>query len=386
VTRTPGVAAQYLDYLFIEAGLHADLYDRDRPVTQLHLGGGTPTYLSDEEMSALMAGLGEHFNLLQEGEREYSLEIDPRTTGPETLPLLAERGFNRLSMGIQDFDPKVQRAVNRVQGVDHTLGLVTQARSVGFISVSVDLIYGLPHQTLDSFQKTLDLIVEARPDRIATYNYAHLPRMFKAQRLIREEDLPSPQTKLDLLKRIVEFLTDQGYEYIGMDHFALPGDELVKARNQGTLQRNFQGYSTYADCDLVALGVSSIGRLDTCYSQNLKLRKDYYAALDEGRLPIYRGVELDDEDVLRRAVIQSLMCQDVVDMKSIGERFGIDFESHFASELGAMEGLEADGLVELGEHTIRVTAKGRFLLRPIAMTFDAYLPAERQPGRFSKVI
>ena len=386
VTRTPGVAAQYLDYLFIEAGLHADLYDRDRPVTQLHLGGGTPTYLSDEEMSALMTGLGEHFNLLQEGEREYSLEIDPRTTGPETLPLLAERGFNRLSMGIQDFDPKVQRAVNRVQAVDHTLGLIVQARSVGFISVSVDLIYGLPHQTLDSFQKTLDLIAEARPDRIATYNYAHLPRMFKAQRLIREEDLPSPETKLDLLKCIVEFLTDQGYEYIGMDHFALPGDELVRARNQGTLQRNFQGYSTYADCDLVALGVSSIGRLDTCYSQNLKLRKDYYAVLDEGRLPIYRGVELDGEDVLRRAVIQSLMCQDVVDMNSIGERFGIEFESHFANELKAMERLEADGLVELGEQTIRVTAKGRFLLRPIAMTFDAYLPAERQPGRFSKVI
>jgi len=386
VTRTPGVAAQYLDYVFREAGLHAELYDRDRPVTQLHLGGGTPTYLSDEEMSALMSGLAERFRLIRDGEREYSLEIDPRTTGPETLPLLAEMGFNRLSMGIQDFDPRVQRAVNRVQEVEHTLGLITQARAVGFISVSVDLIYGLPHQSLESFQKTLDLIVEARPDRIATYNYAHLPRMFKAQRLIREEDLPSAQTKLDLLRRIVEFLTERGYEYIGMDHFALPEDELVRARNQGTLQRNFQGYSTYADCDLVALGVSSIGRLDTCYSQNLKLRKDYYAALDEGRLPIYRGVELDPEDVLRRAVIQGLMCQDVVDMDAIGDRFGIDFESHFADELRGLERLQADGLVRLEGRAIRVTAKGRFLLRPIAMTFDAYLPAERQPGRFSKVI
>ena len=228
--------------------------------------------------------------------------------------------------------------------------------------------------------------MEAKPDRIATYNYAHLPRMFKAQRLIREEDLPSPQTKLDLLKRIVEYLTEQGYEYIGMDHFALPGDELVRARNEGTLQRNFQGYSTYADCDLVALGVSSIGRLDTCYSQNLKLRKDYYAALDQDRLPIYRGVELHAEDVLRRAVIQGLMCQDVVDMDAIGRRFDIDFEDHFRSELGRLEQLQKDGLVELAGRTIRVTAKGRFLLRPIAMTFDAYLPSERQPGRFSKVI
>jgi len=386
VTRTPGVASQYLDYLFREAELHSALYDRDRPVTQLHLGGGTPTYLTDDEMSGLIRGLDKHFSLLSSGEREYSLEIDPRTTGPDTLPLLTELGFNRLSMGIQDFDPRVQRAVNRVQEVDHTLGLIRQAREVGFMSVSVDLIYGLPHQTMESFQKTLDILVEARPDRIATYNYAHLPRMFKAQRLIREEDLPTPQTKLDLLRLIVDFLTDKGYEYIGMDHFALPGDELVRARSKGTLQRNFQGYSTYADCDLIGLGVSSIGRLDTCYSQNLKLRKDYYTTLDEGRLPVYRGVELTAEDVLRRAVIQGLMCQDVVEMDAIGNRFGIDFADHFARELKAMESLEADDLVELTEGSIRVTAKGRFLLRPIAMTFDAYLPSERQPGRFSKVI
>jgi oxygen-independent coproporphyrinogen-3 oxidase len=302
------------------------------------------------------------------------------------LPLLADLGFNRLSMGIQDFDPQVQRAVNRVQEVDHTLGLIRQAREVGFVSVSVDLIYGLPHQDLERFEKTLDLVVEARPDRIATYNYAHLPRMFKAQRLIREENLPSAQTKLALLRHIVEYLTDKGYEYIGMDHFALPGDELVTARNEGTLQRNFQGYSTYADCDLIALGVSSIGRLDTCYSQNLKLRKDYYASLDEGRLPVFRGVELGPEDVLRRQVIQGLMCQDVVNMAALGQRFDIDFGSHFAAELDALRPLQADGLVEVTEDEIRVSARGRFLLRPIAMAFDAYLPAERQPGRFSKVI
>lgn len=386
VTRTPGVAAEYLDYVFKEASLHAELYDQDRPVLQLHLGGGTPTYLSDVEMRALMEGLSRYYPLRASGDREYSLEIDPRTTGPEMLPLLAELGFNRLSMGIQDFDPQVQRAVNRVQEVDHTLGLIRQAREVGFVSVSVDLIYGLPHQDLERFEKTLDLVVEARPDRIATYNYAHLPRMFKAQRLIREENLPSAQTKLALLRHIVEYLTDKGYEYIGMDHFALPGDELVTARNEGTLQRNFQGYSTYADCDLIALGVSSIGRLDTCYSQNLKLRKDYYASLDEGRLPVFRGVELGPEDVLRRQVIQGLMCQDVVNMAALGQRFDIDFRSHFAAELDALRPLQADGLVEVSEDEIRVSARGRFLLRPIAMAFDAYLPAERQPGRFSKVI
>jgi oxygen-independent coproporphyrinogen-3 oxidase len=386
VTRTPGVAAEYLDYVFKEASLHAELYDQDRPVLQLHLGGGTPTYLSDVEMRALMEGLSRYYPLRASGDREYSLEIDPRTTGPEMLPLLAELGFNRLSMGIQDFDPQVQRAVNRVQEVDHTLGLIRQAREVGFVSVSVDLIYGLPHQDLERFEKTLDLVVAARPDRIATYNYAHLPRMFKAQRLIREENLPSAQTKLALLRHIVEYLTDKGYEYIGMDHFALPGDELVTARNEGTLQRNFQGYSTYADCDLIALGVSSIGRLDTCYSQNLKLRKDYYASLDEGRLPVFRGVELGPEDVLRRQVIQGLMCQDVVNMAALGQRFDIDFGSHFAAELDALRPLQADGLVEVTEDEIRVSARGRFLLRPIAMAFDAYLPAERQPGRFSKVI
>jgi oxygen-independent coproporphyrinogen-3 oxidase len=386
VTRTPGVADEYMGYLFREAALHAELFDRKRPVLQLHLGGGTPTYFNDDEMNRLMDGLGEHFTLVTEGEREYSLEIDPRTTGPEMLPLLATRGFNRLSMGIQDFDPQVQRAVNRVQDVDQTLGLIHQARDVGFISVSVDLIYGLPHQDLERFERTLDLVVDARPDRIATYNYAHLPRMFKAQRLIREEDLPTPETKLALLRHIVEYLTDKGYEYIGMDHFALPGDELVRARDEGTLQRNFQGYSTYADCDLVALGVSSIGKLDTCYSQNLKLRKDYYAALDEDRLPVYRGVELDQEDVLRRAVIQGLMCQDVVQMGDIERRFAIDFHEHFATELEALQGLEQDGLVEIGDDTIGVTARGRFLLRPIAMVFDAYLPADRRAGRFSKVI
>ena len=386
VTRTAGVADQYLEYTLREAALHAELFDSSRPVVQLHLGGGTPTYLTNDQMTALIEGLAKNFSLMRDSAHEYSIEIDPRTTDSETLPLLSRLGFNRLSMGIQDFDPEVQRAVNRIQSKEHTLDLIRQAPEVGFESVSVDLIYGLPHQTRERFLKTLQDVVGARPDRIAAYNYAHLPGMFKAQRLIREGDLPSAEQKLELLGTTVEFLTGEGYEYIGMDHFALPGDELVTARDQGSLQRNFQGYSTYADCDLIGLGISAIGKLDTCYSQNLKLRKDYFSVLDDGHLPVFRGVKLNDEDVLRRQVIQDVMCQDAIDMDELGERYGIDFREHFAAALEHLTSLEKDGLVELDGQFVSVTAKGRFLLRPIAMAFDEYLPADRRPGRFSRVI
>jgi oxygen-independent coproporphyrinogen-3 oxidase len=386
VTRTAGVADQYLEYALREAELHAELFDSSRPVVQLHLGGGTPTYLTHDQMTALIEGLAKSFSLTRDTDHEYSIEIDPRTTDAETLPLLSRLGFNRLSMGIQDFDPEVQRAVNRIQSKEHTLDLIRQAPTVGFKSVSVDLIYGLPHQTRERFLKTLQAVVDARPDRIAAYNYAHLPGMFKAQRLIREDDLPSAEQKLELLGATVEFLTGEGYEYIGMDHFALPEDELVTARDQGTLQRNFQGYSTYADCDLIGLGISAIGKLDTCYSQNLKLRKDYFQTLDNGHLPVFRGVQLNDEDVLRRQVIQDVMCQDAIDMDELGDRYGIDFRQHFSAALEHLKSLEEDGLVELDGKLVRVTARGRFLLRPIAMAFDEYLPADRRPGRFSKVI
>ncbi len=386
VTRTAGVAEEYLRYMMREAELHAELFDSTRPVVQLHLGGGTPTYLTHDEMTGLIEGLGRHFSLARDTDHEYSIEIDPRTTDSETLPLLGRLGFNRLSMGIQDFDPEVQRAVNRIQSPEHTLDLIRQAPKTGFLSVSVDLIYGLPFQTKDRFLDTLQQVVSARPDRIAVYNYAHLPRMFKAQRLIREEDLPSAEQKLELLGTTVEYLAQEGYEYIGMDHFALPGDELVSARDEGTLQRNFQGYSTYANCDLIGLGISSIGKLDTCYSQNLKLRKDYFTELDAGRLPVFRGVELDDEDVLRRQVIQDVMCQDRIDMDVLGRQFEIKFGEHFADALESLAQLSSDGLVELDDRYVQVTARGRFLLRSIAMAFDAYLPAERRPDRFSKVI
>jgi oxygen-independent coproporphyrinogen-3 oxidase len=386
VTRTPGVAGEYLDYVLREASLHAELYDAERPVVQLHFGGGTPTYLTAEEMESLVGGLGERFRLAIDEEHEFSIEIDPRTTDARMLDTLARLGFNRLSMGIQDFDPRVQRAVNRVQPADETLALIDGARRAGFLSVSVDLIYGLPLQDLEGFRRTLETVVAARPDRLAVYNYAHLPRMFRAQRLIREDDLPSPATKLELLALTIDFLTGEGYEYIGMDHFALPEDDLSRARADGTLHRNFQGYSTYADHDLIGLGISSIGSLATSYHQNLKLRKDYYATLERGELPIFRGVELVADDVLRRAVIQRIMCQDGLQFAEIDARFGIDFRRDFAAELASLETMAEDGLVRVETNRISVTPKGRFLLRPIAMAFDAYLPGARREGRFSKVI
>jgi oxygen-independent coproporphyrinogen-3 oxidase len=386
ITRTPGVAQEYLDYLLREAGLHAELYDDSRPVVQLHFGGGTPTYLTAEEMEALVGGLGQRFRLATDEEHEFSIEIDPRSTDANMLAVLGRLGFNRLSMGIQDFDPRVQRAVNRVQPADETLALIHGARDAGFLAVSVDLIYGLPLQDMAGFRRTLETVVAARPDRFAVYNYAHLPRMFRAQRLIREEDLPSPAMKLDLLGMTIDFLTAEGYDYIGMDHFALPGDDLVKARTNGSLHRNFQGYSTYADHDLIGLGVSSIGSLETSYHQNLKLRKDYYACLERGEIPIFRGVELVPDDLLRRGIIQRIMCQDGLRFAEVDASYGIDFAKDFAGELAALGTMEEDGLVQVAEDRITVTPKGRFLLRPIAMAFDAYLPGQQRQGRFSKVI
>ncbi len=385
VSRHQYSADEYLDYLLEEIRLQGELFDRRRPVAQLHFGGGTPTFLTEAQFSRLMDGLSRHFNLVDDPEREYSIEIDPRSTDLSTLPYLESIGLNRLSLGVQDFDPEVQKTVNRVQSRADTLALVTQARAHGFGSVSVDLIYGLPLQTAERFLKTVDAVAEARPDRLAVYSYAHLPRMFRAQRLIREEQLPSGAEKLRLLQQTVERLTELGYEYIGMDHFALPEDDLVRARDEGTLHRNFQGYSTHADLDLVGLGLSAIGKVGPSYAQNLKLRKDYYPTVESGRLPVFRGVECTGEDLLRRHVIHALMCGGVADYDAIGERFGIDFPAHFADELARLEVLEKDGLVSVDDRRVTVTPKGWFLLRPIAMSFDAYLGGQQQGG-FSKVI
>ncbi len=386
ISRHQHSADPYVEHLVEEMQLQGRLFDPRRRVDQLHFGGGTPTFLDEAQFGKVMDGLFRNFGLHHGEQREYSIEIDPRSVDRDSIPRLAELGFNRLSLGIQDFDPRVQQAVNRLQDEEWTLFLIRQAREHGFRSVSVDLIYGLPMQTAESFTRTLESVVRAAPDRIAAYSYAHLPEMFRSQRLIREQDLPSGAEKLALLTRTVEFLGSRGYEYIGMDHFALPQDDLVKARHEGTLHRNFQGYSTHAELDLIGLGVSAIGKLGHSYSQNIKLRHDYYDAIDAGRLPVFRGVELTADDVLRREVIHALMCNGVAEKHRIEARHGIRFEEYFHNELEALTGLQRDGLIEMDTDTIRVTPKGRFLLRSIAMPFDAYLAARQAQQRFSKVI
>lgn len=385
ITRHARHGEDYLHWLDREIALQGALFDRDREVAQLHFGGGTPTYFDDDQLERVMASLGAAFTLSNGADREYSIEIDPRTVDPARLERLAGLGLNRLSLGVQDLDPEVQAAVNRVQGAEETLGLIDAARAVGFGSVSLDLIYGLPLQTLDSFRRTLDVIVEARPDRLSIYNYAHLPDLFRAQRLIREEDLPSPATRLALLQCTIDRLRDAGYVYIGMDHFALPDNELVRARENGQLQRNFQGYSTYAECDLVGLGVSAIGKVGDCYAQNRKDIRDWRRSLQAGALPVWRGIQLGWEDQLRRTVIEQIMCHGQLDFGALGEAHGIDFDDHFAPEMEALRMLEKDGLVTLDSEALSVTPPGMLLVRAVAMVFDEFL--QRQQGRaFSKVV
>ena len=387
ITRNHEKAEAYLHRLHREVELQGQLYDRGREVEQLHFGGGTPTFLTSAEIERLIAKLGSHFRLSQDPGREYSIELDPRTITRDTLRDLAGVGFNRCSLGIQDFDPLVQEAVNRIQSVPDTLRLIRDAREFGFNSVSVDLIYGLPKQNLEGFSKTLDTVLSARPDRFAVYAYAHLPQMFKAQRQLNAADLPTPETRLALLGLTIEKLSDAGYVYIGMDHFALPGDELVVAQENGTLHRNFQGYSTRGYCDLIGLGVSSIGKVGDNFAQNLKTLPDYYGALDRGELAVHRGLTLTRDDVIRRDVIQQIMCYGILDYEKTGERHGIDFRSYFASELLALEPLVADGLAEFAEPGLRVLPAGRLLLRHLGMAFDAYLAAaQAAQQRFSKAI
>jgi oxygen-independent coproporphyrinogen-3 oxidase len=326
----------------------------------------------------------ECFDLVADG--EYSIEIDPRKVGDDTIALLRALGFNRLSLGVQDFDADVQRAVNRIQSEEETSRVLDAARREGFRSVSIDLIYGLPKQTVMSFNRTLEKVIALRPDRIAVYNYAHLPTLFKPQRRIREEELPLPETKLQILGLAIRRLTDAGYVYIGMDHFARPDDELTVAQMRGRLHRNFQGYSTHADCDLVALGVSAIGKVGPTYSQNHRALDEYYDALDRGQLPIMRGIELTADDLARRAIIQSLMCHFELSTESIEIAYLLDFESYFRQELEDLKVYEAEGLIEIERGWLGVTPKGRLLIRNICMVFDRYLRAGEDRARYSKVI
>jgi len=384
VTRDHGRSAKYIKYLEKELALLAPLLQGDRRIVQLHWGGGTPTFLARAEMAELWEALKRHFELAPGC--ESSLEVDPRRVEPGTMSFLAGLGFNRLSVGVQDFDPEVQKAVHRIQSEEVTRRVIDEARASGFRSVNMDLIYGLPKQTLESFGRTLDRTIAIAPDRIALYSYAHLPHVFMPQRRIAQADLPAAEVKLQILTTAIERLTGAGYVYIGMDHFARPDDELAVAQRQGRLHRNFQGYSTHPDCDLVGLGISAIGRVGPTYYQNVKRLDEYYGALDAGRLPVARGIELAPDDLVRRAVIQALICQFCVSIESIELAYLIDFRKYFAGELKALEGLARDGLAELDGDWIRVTPRGRLLVRSVCMVFDRYLRETRQRASYSKVI
>lgn len=394
VTRNRARAAPYVQHLIREIDMQGGLIEAGRTVEQLHWGGGTPTFLSHDEMRAVMDATRRTFTLRDDDGGQYSIEVDPREVRVGTLGLLRELGFNRLSMGVQDFDPDVQKAVNRLQSHQQTIAVLQEARALGFRSVNMDLIYGLPLQTLDSFTRTLETVIAARPDRLSVFNYAHLPQMFKTQRQIDESQLPGAQTKLDILQRTIEMLTAAGYVYIGMDHFARPDDELAVAQRNGTLYRNFQGYSTHADCDLIGFGVTSIGAIEgrdadgrptASYAQNVKTIDEYYARLDAGRLPVFRGIILSDDDRLRRDVIVSLICHFSLDTAGVEARHGVVFREYFAPELEALTGLERDGLVKVDAGRIAVQPTGQLLIRNICMVFDRYL-REQGGRRFSKVI
>ncbi|GGH96114.1 oxygen-independent coproporphyrinogen III oxidase [Pseudomonas fluvialis] len=385
ITQKTHRAVEYLDYLKREIALQAALFDRSRKLTQLHLGGGTPTYLTSEQLSELMSCLREHFNLDESDNHEFSIEVDPRTIDTARIAELRSQGFNRLSFGVQDFDEKVQAAVNRLQSEQQVYDLVAAARAAKFKSVSVDLIYGLPLQTVASFDTTLSKIIALRPDRIAAYSYAHLPELVRAQRLIRREDMPPPERKLELLELTIARLTAAGYVYIGMDHFALPDDELVIAREKGTLQRNFQGYSTHAQCDLIGLGVSSIGMVADSYSQSVKELSQYYARIDQGLLPVHRGYRLNDDDRLRREVIVDLMCHGRIDFAKIEANHAIVFREYFAEALEKLAEPVADGLVQITDTAVILLPQGQLMMRNVAMAFDAYLGGE-QKGRFSRTV
>ena len=379
-------AQPYLDRVYREIAMQGDLFDDSRPVEQLHWGGGTPTFISPDQMRELMAVTGRHFKLLDDDRGEYSIEIDPREVSDATIGLLREIGFNRMSLGLQDLDPAVQKAVNRIQTAEETFGALSAARREGFRSVSMDLIYGLPLQTASSFIATLDRVVEAEPDRLSVFNYAHLPERFKPQRRINEAELPSPDQKLEILQQVGERLADAGYVYIGMDHFARPDDELAVAQREGQLYRNFQGYSTHAHCDLVAMGVTSIGMVGNTYAQNMRTLDEYYGRIDAGHLAVFRGVELSRDDELRRAVITQLICNFSLDMRRVAKDWEIDFAQYFASEIDRLGGMAEHGLLSISEDIIDVLPPGRLLIRNICMVFDRYLGAGGQTARFSKVI
>ena len=390
ITQDREKAVVYLDYLKREIAMQGRLLAGMNSIEQLHFGGGTPTYLSDEQMDDLLACLRQWFTFAPDDSGEYSIEVDPRTVTPARIDTLRRQGFNRISLGVQDFDPDVQQAVNRIQPEAQTVEVIEAARAAGFRSISIDLIYGLPKQSARTMAQTLEKVVAANPDRIAIYNYAHMPHLFKSQKLIVTADLPTPDAKLDMLALCIERLGAAGYVYIGMDHFAKPDDDLAVSQREGRLQRNFQGYSTHAEADMVALGVSGISAFGATYSQNDKSIAGYYARLDEGTLPIRRGVALTDDDLLRRTVIGRLMCDFALGFAELPLAPGVVFAEYFADELVQLRRLADDGLLSIDADGLRVSLKGRLLIRNVCMVFDLYLGAGREqqpaPLRYSRTI
>ncbi|MDR3056304.1 MAG: oxygen-independent coproporphyrinogen III oxidase [Zoogloeaceae bacterium] len=384
ITKDHGRSARYLKYLAREVALQSSYLDGEHEAIQLHWGGGTPTFLSHDEMRQLMEVTRRHFHLVEGG--EFSIEVDPRKVDDATVALLGELGFNRMSVGVQDFDENVQRAINRIQSEAETAAVIRAARQNGFKSISIDLIYGLPRQSVAGFEQSLDRVLAMDPDRLSIYNYAHLPSLFKPQRRILEADMPSADARLQILALAIKKLTDAGYVFIGMDHFAKPDDELAIAQSQGRLHRNFQGYSTHADCDMLSFGISSISKVGPTYSQNVKTLDEYYDRLDARILPVFRGIELNADDILRRSIIQALMCHFELSIESIESAHLINFKTCFAAELEDLRSLQSAGLVKLDDEWITVLPPGRMLVRAISMIFDRYLRADRQRTRYSKVI
>ncbi|MDH3980878.1 MAG: oxygen-independent coproporphyrinogen III oxidase [Gammaproteobacteria bacterium] len=386
VTKDHTQADEYLKYLHTEIALQARMFDRDRIVEQLHWGGGTPTFLDNEQILELMEITRRNFTLRDDDMGEYSIEIDPRSVDPEKLSVLRKCGFNRVSFGVQDFNPDIQRAINRPQSQEITQAAIESVRMLGFKSVNIDLMYGLPLQTIETFTGTLEQTIALSPDRIAVYNYAHLPARFNPQRLIESSELPSPDEKLDLLQLTIKLLTSAGYVYLGMDQFARSDDELAIAQQNGRLQRNFQGYSTCGNCDVIGMGMSAIGQVCDNYNQNVSDLEQYYARLDENHLPLERGIELEPDDLLRREIILQLMCNFQVDIRALESEWCFSFSYHFGDELEELKLLQADGLLSIDSEMLQVLPAGRLLVRNICMVFDYYLHRNGGGKQFSKVI
>ncbi len=386
ITNNRSHADPYLKLLHREIELQSKLFDKDRVVDQLHWGGGTPTFISMDQMSELMDVTRSLFSLREDDEGEYSIELDPRECNSQTVALLRKLGFNRISLGVQDFDPDVQKSVNRIQTEEETLAVIESARQEGFKSVSLDLIYGLPKQTVDSFARTLEKVIEMQPDRLSIFNYAHMPDRFKVQKQINSSELPAPATKLEIFQHNINTLIDAGYVYIGMDHFAKPDDELTIAQQKGKLTRNFQGYSTHGDCDVIGMGISAISKTGNCYAQNYHSIADYERSINADTIPIFRGYKLDNDDLFRQYIITQLICHFSLKFSDVDDRYLIDFQEYFYNEIQALKMMQNDGLLTMDLEGIKISAAGRLLVRNICMVFDKYLRQSTANQSFSKAI